>query len=68
MASKPQEISGAPEEKKDAKPAKKKKNRKQVPLGVVHIQSSFNNTIVTITDVSGNTVSWCSAGAKGFKG
>ncbi len=61
--------SGLPEEKKEAaQKVKKKKNRKQVPLGLVHIQSSFNNTIITITDMSGNVVAWSSAGAKGFKG
>lgn len=42
--------------------------KKNVPSGVVHIQATFNNTIVTITDQVGNTVSWSSAGAKGFKG
>lgn len=62
-------ASAAPEEKKEAvKPLKKKKSRKQIPIGVVHIQSTFNNTIITITDVSGNTVAWSSAGSRGFKG
>jgi small subunit ribosomal protein S11 len=42
--------------------------KKNVPAGVVHIQATFNNTIVTITDPTGNTVSWSSAGVKGFKG
>jgi small subunit ribosomal protein S11 len=42
--------------------------KKNVPSGVVHIQATFNNTIVTITDQVGNTVSWSSAGVKGFKG
>ena len=42
--------------------------KKNVPAGVVHIQATFNNTIVTITDPNGNTVSWSSAGVKGFKG
>ena len=42
--------------------------RKNIPTGVAHIRSTFNNTIVTITDVSGNAVSWASAGARGFKG
>ena len=53
-----------------ARPTKagKKKVRKNIPTGVAHIQSTFNNTIVTITDVSGNTVSWSSAGKRGFKG
>jgi small subunit ribosomal protein S11 len=42
--------------------------KKNVPSGVVHIQATFNNTIVNITDPNGNTVSWCSAGVRGFKG
>ncbi len=46
----------------------KKKERKIVQAGIAHIQASFNNTIVTITDVSGNTVVWSSAGNQGFKG
>jgi small subunit ribosomal protein S11 len=45
-----------------------RKVKKNVPTGVVHIQATFNNTIVTITDPAGNTLSWSSAGAKGFKG
>ncbi len=47
---------------------KKKKDRKVDPFGIVHIQSTFNNTIVTITDMSGGVVSWSSAGKMGFKG
>ncbi|MES2219713.1 MAG: 30S ribosomal protein S11 [Acidobacteriota bacterium] len=46
----------------------KKRERKSVPYGVVYIQASFNNTIVTITDGQGNTVSWKSAGSLGFRG
>jgi small subunit ribosomal protein S11 len=46
----------------------KKKERKNVPSGVVHIQASFNNTIITITDQQGNTVSWKSSGSLGFRG
>jgi small subunit ribosomal protein S11 len=46
----------------------KKKVKKNVPVGVVHIQATFNNTIITITDASGNVLAWSSAGAKGFKG
>jgi small subunit ribosomal protein S11 len=46
----------------------KKKNRKSILNGVVHIQSTFNNTVITFTDVSGNVISWSSAGARGFKG
>jgi small subunit ribosomal protein S11 len=46
----------------------KKKVKRSVANGVVHIQSTFNNTIVTITDGAGNTVAWSSAGVLGFKG
>ena len=46
----------------------KKKVKKNVANGVVHIQSTFNNTIVTITDTVGNVVAWSSAGIQGFKG
>ena len=46
----------------------KKRERKNVPYGVAHIQASFNNTIVTITDQMGNTLSWKSAGSLGFRG
>ena len=46
----------------------KKRERKNVPVGHAHIQSTFNNTIVTITDTSGNAISWGSAGLAGIKG
>ena len=46
----------------------KRKVKKNIQTGVAHISSTFNNTIVTITDVSGNVISWSSAGACGFKG
>lgn len=45
-----------------------KKNKKNVPNGVAHIQSTFNNTIITISDIRGDVISWSSAGASGFKG
>lgn len=48
--------------------AKKKKARKEIGFGVAHIQSTFNNTIITITDHQGNTICWASAGTSGFKG
>ena len=48
--------------------SKAKKTRKNIQGGIAHITASFNNTIVTITDVSGNVVSWSSSGVKGFKG
>ena len=46
----------------------KRKVRKNIPVGVAHIHTTFNNTIVTITDVDGNAIAWSSAGALGFKG
>ncbi len=45
-----------------------KKEKKNIPEGIAHIQATFNNTIVTITDKLGNTISWASAGTQGFKG
>lgn len=45
-----------------------KKQKRNVPSGVAHIQSTFNNTIVTITDMNGEAISWASAGSSGFKG
>ncbi len=48
--------------------ATKRKVRKNISTGIAHIQSTFNNTVVTITDINGNTLSWSSSGAKGFKG
>jgi small subunit ribosomal protein S11 len=47
---------------------RKKKEKRIIPRGVAHIQSTFNNTIVTITDIEGNVVAWSSAGTQGFKG
>ena len=46
----------------------KKKVKKNVPSGMAHIQSTFNNTIITITDPTGNSLAWASAGQQGFKG
>tara|TARA_B100000989_G_scaffold52761_1_gene35243 strand:- start:1423 stop:1818 length:396 start_codon:yes stop_codon:yes gene_type:complete len=46
----------------------RKKERKNITNGVVHVSSSFNNTMVTITDVQGNTIAWSSSGLMGFKG
>jgi small subunit ribosomal protein S11 len=51
--------------KRVAKKAAKKKN---IPTGIAHIKSTFNNTIVTISDITGATVSWASSGSRGFKG
>ena len=50
------------------KVVKKRREKKNIEKGAVHIQSTFNNTIVTITDVYGNAISWASAGELGFKG
>ncbi len=61
----------APAPTPEAEPAAKKakrKAKKSILNGVVHIQSTFNNTIITISDVSGNVIAWSSAGARGFKG
>ncbi len=46
----------------------RKRERKNVPVGVAHIQSTFNNTVVTISDAQGNVLAWSSAGQTGFKG
>lgn len=51
-----------------AKAKGKRKVRKNIQVGVAHIQATFNNTVITITDTSGNAVSWSSAGSRGFKG
>jgi small subunit ribosomal protein S11 len=53
---------------KSPKKPGKKKEKKIVPMGVAHIQATFNNAIITITDLQGNVVSWASAGTLGFKG
>ena len=50
------------------KQIRKRKEKKNIEYGVVHIQSTFNNTVVTISDKAGNAISWSSAGAMGFKG
>jgi small subunit ribosomal protein S11 len=63
MAEKPTAAEGAA-----AAPAKKKRVRKSVSEGIVHVHASFNNTIVTITDRQGNTLSWATCGGAGFKG
>ena len=66
---KPAAAGGAAAPDKKGKTKKfKKKERKHVPHGLVHIQASFNNTIVTITDPSGNVLSWKSSGSLGFRG
>src|SRR5215471_16027569 len=61
-------AAGSAAEKKGKTKKFKKKERKHIPHGLVHIQASFNNTIVTISDTTGNTVSWKSSGSLGFRG
>ncbi|TVQ16551.1 MAG: 30S ribosomal protein S11 [Leptolyngbya sp. DLM2.Bin15] len=51
-----------------AKRSGAKRQKRNIPNGVVHIQSTFNNTIVTISDTAGNAISWASSGSSGFKG
>ncbi|GHV55479.1 30S ribosomal protein S11 [Deltaproteobacteria bacterium] len=51
-----------------AKRTTKKREKKNIPVGLVHILASFNNTIITFTDTRGNAVSWASSGQAGFKG
>src|SRR6202012_6307725 len=66
---KPAAAGGAAAPEKKGKTKKfKKKERKHVPHGLVHVQASFNNTIVTISDPNGNTVSWKTSGSLGFRG
>src|SRR6187200_3529415 len=54
--------------KSTKKKAFKKKEKKHIPVGVMHVQATFNNTIVTFTDPIGNVVSWSSSGSLGFRG
>lgn len=62
------QVKETTEVKEVKEPKRKKSSKKEVPVGIAFIQSSFNNTIVTITDPAGNVVCWSSAGRKGFKG
>ena len=56
------------QQKKKVTTIRRRRERKNIENGAVHIQSTFNNTIVTITDMAGNAISWASAGELGFKG
>ncbi len=60
-------AAAAPAEGAEAKKVKRKQ-KKNILNGIVHIKATFNNTMITITDVSGNVISWSTAGARGFKG
>ena len=53
---------------KPGKRVRKKVEKKNIANGIAHIQATFNNTIITITDVAGNVISWCTSGSKGFRG
>ncbi len=64
----PAKVEGTEPAAPAAPKVRKKRIRKNVPVGVVHIHATFNNTVITITDPLGNVVAWSSAGAKGFKG
>ena len=73
MAKAEQKEQKEPKEQKEQKEQKepkevKKKARVTIPTGIVHIQATFNNTIVTFTDDQGNTIAWASGGTQGFKG
>ena len=61
-------LKARPSQKIADRAGRKKRGRKNIAEGVVHIHSTFNNTIVTITDYQGNVISWSSAGSMGFKG
>jgi small subunit ribosomal protein S11 len=65
---KPKSEGQATDAKTSERAQRRKRGRKNIAEGVVHIHSTFNNTIVTITDYQGNVISWSSAGAMGFKG
>jgi small subunit ribosomal protein S11 len=61
-------MAKAPSKTAGKKKTFKKKEKKNVPVGIVHIQASFNNTIITFTDQMGNVVAWSSSGSLGFRG
>ena len=61
-------VAKTPEVKKESTFKKKKKVKKNITSGIAYVYSTFNNTIISIADESGNVVSWSSAGSKGFKG
>jgi small subunit ribosomal protein S11 len=63
----PAEAAAAPGAEGEVKKVKRKQ-KKNILNGIVHIKATFNNTMITITDVSGNVISWSTAGARGFKG
>ena len=62
------QIKDSPTKSKKSSYSKKKKNKKNILNGIAYVQSTFNNTIVSIADTNGNVISWASAGQKGFTG
>ena len=63
-----EQVKDSPQKSKKSTYSKKKKNKKNILNGIAYVQSTFNNTIVSIADTNGNVISWASAGQKGFKG
>ena len=63
-----EQVKNSSQKSKKSTYSKKKKNKKNILNGIAYVQSTFNNTIVSIADTNGNVISWASAGQKGFKG
>jgi small subunit ribosomal protein S11 len=61
-------MAKAPQKTAGKKKTFKKREKKNIPVGVVHVQASFNNTIITFTDQTGNVIAWSSSGSLGFRG
>ena len=66
--SKDQKVEKSSKKSSKSSYSKKKKSKKNIQSGIAYVQSTFNNTIVSIADTNGNVISWSSAGSKGFKG
>ena len=62
-----EQVKDSSQKSKKSSYSKKKKNKKNILNGIAYVQSTFNNTIVSIADTNGNVISWASAGQKGFK-
>jgi small subunit ribosomal protein S11 len=61
-------MAKAPQKTAGKKKTFKKREKKNIPVGIVHVQASFNNTIITFTDQTGNVIAWSSSGSLGFRG
>jgi small subunit ribosomal protein S11 len=61
-------MAKAPQKTAGKKKTFKKREKKSIPVGIVHVQASFNNTIITFTDQTGNVIAWSSSGSLGFRG